>query len=44
MASAAYIARFLKPGNVTLIWFHLDEAIVKKYTYEELENTADLLH
>jgi hypothetical protein len=42
-ATTAYIARFLKPGDVNVIYFHLDEAVVKKYTYEELENTANLL-
>ena len=39
----AYISRWLKPGDLNIVWFHLDEAIVKKYKYEDLQNAADLL-
>lgn len=42
-ATAGYIARFLRPGDVGIVWFHLDENLIKKYTYEGLENTAHLL-
>ena len=43
-ASTAYIAHYLKPGGLNVVYFHLDEAIVKNYTYEELQNTVNLLH
>lgn len=42
-AVTAYIARYLKPGDVNVVYFHLDEDVVKKYRYDDLQNTADLL-
>lgn len=42
-SATTYIAHYLKPGNVNIVYFHLDEALVNKYKYEDLQNTADLL-
>ncbi|MEO6524034.1 MAG: hypothetical protein ABIN91_20285 [Mucilaginibacter sp.] len=42
-AAAAYIAQYLKPGEVNIVYFHLDGAMVKKYKYEDLQNTANLV-
>jgi hypothetical protein len=42
-AATAYIAQYLKPGEVNIVYFHLDEALIKKYKYEGLQSIADLL-
>ena len=38
-----YLSDYLKPEPLNLIFFHLDEPLLKNYTHEELEKTADLL-
>ncbi|MGI4729460.1 MAG: hypothetical protein ACRYGB_12880 [Janthinobacterium lividum] len=38
-----YLSGYLKPEPLNLIFFHLDEPLLKNYTHEELEKTADLL-
>ncbi len=38
-----YIARYLKADSVNVVYFNLDEAVIKKYTYDELQNTSNLL-
>jgi hypothetical protein len=42
-AIAAYIAPKLKGDSVGLVYFHLDEKVIKKYPYDELENVAEIL-
>lgn len=43
-AVAGYLSRYLKPDTLNLIWFHLDEPVLKNYTYDELEKVSYLLH
>lgn len=38
-----YLSGYLKPEPLNLIFFHLDAPLLKKYSDEELEKTADLL-
>lgn len=38
-----YLSDYLKPEPLSLIFFHLDAPLLKNYTNEELEKTADLL-
>lgn len=40
---AAYLSRYLKPDTLNLIWFHLDEPVLKNYSYDELEKVSYLL-
>ncbi|WP_448702003.1 hypothetical protein ACFGVR_06955 [Mucilaginibacter sp. AW1-3] len=40
---ADYLSHYLKPDTLNLIWFHLDEPVLKNYTYDELEKTGYLL-
>jgi hypothetical protein len=42
-ATAAYISHYLRPGNINVVYFHLDEHNLKNYPYEGLEETARLL-
>lgn len=42
-SATTYIARYLKPGSVNIVYFNLDDTLVNKYKYEDLQNTADLL-
>jgi len=41
---AGYLSRYLKTDTLNLIWYHLDESVLKNYTYDELEKTAYLLY
>ncbi|MBW4890048.1 hypothetical protein KXQ82_09990 [Mucilaginibacter sp. HMF5004] len=41
--TAAYISPRLKEENIEVVYFHLDENLLKKYTYDELENVAKIL-
>lgn len=38
-----YLSDYLKPEPLSLIFFHLDASLLKNYTNEQLEKTADLL-
>lgn len=38
-----YLSGYLKPRSLNLIFFHLNALLLKKYSDEELEKTADLL-
>jgi hypothetical protein len=40
---AGYLSHYLKTAPVNVIWFHLDEPVLKKYTYEQLEDIGNLL-
>jgi hypothetical protein len=40
---AGYLSRYLRTAPVNVIWFHLDGPVLKKYTYEDLENIGNLL-
>ena len=42
-AIAAYIAPRLKGESVNVVYFHLDEEVLKKYTYEDLQSVGNLL-
>lgn len=42
-AAAGYIGNYLRPGRVNIVYFHLDEALVNKYKYDDLQKTADLV-
>jgi len=42
-AVANYLSHYLKQDTVDVIWFHLDEPVLKNYTYDELEKTGYLL-
>jgi hypothetical protein len=41
---AGYMSGYLKTDTLNVIWFHLDEPVLKNYTYEELESINSLLH
>jgi hypothetical protein len=41
-AAAGYLSPLIKADTLNIIYFHLDEAILKTYTYEDLEKTAHL--
>ncbi|RZM28786.1 MAG: hypothetical protein EOO88_07550 [Pedobacter sp.] len=41
-SAATYIANYLKTDTTRVIYFHLDETLLKKYTYENLEKTTAL--
>lgn len=41
-AAATHIQKFISSDTVNIIYFHLDELILKNYTHETLEKTADL--
>ncbi|MDN5288625.1 MAG: hypothetical protein JWR38_4899 [Mucilaginibacter sp.] len=43
-AAAGYLSPLIKADTLNIIYFHLDEAIIKTYTYEDLEKTAHLFH
>jgi len=38
-----YLSHYLKQDTVNVIWFHLDEPVLKNYKYEELENISYIL-
>ncbi len=40
---AGYLSHYLKQDTVNVIWFHLDEPVLKNYKYEELENISYIL-
>jgi len=42
-AVASYLSHYLKQDTVNVIWFHLDEPVLKNYKYEELENISYIL-
>jgi hypothetical protein len=42
-AVATYLSHYLKQDTVNVIWFHLDEPVLKNYKYEELENIGYIL-
>ncbi|RKR81534.1 hypothetical protein BDD43_1681 [Mucilaginibacter gracilis] len=42
-AATVYISKYLKPGNINVVYFHLDDDVIKKYKYEGLQNTADMV-
>jgi hypothetical protein len=39
-AAANYIQKHISSDTINIIYFHLDEPILKHYTYEDLEKTA----
>ncbi|WP_370995949.1 hypothetical protein [Mucilaginibacter sp. RCC_168] len=41
-ATVGYLSPLLKADTVNVIYFHLDEATIKTYTYDNLEKTAHL--
>lgn len=41
-ATATYLSPLIKADTVNVIYFHLDEATIKAYTYDNLEKTAHL--
>lgn len=41
-ATATYLSPLLKADTVNVIYFHLDEATIKTYTYDDLEKTTHL--
>ncbi|WP_183562360.1 hypothetical protein [Mucilaginibacter sp. SP1R1] len=41
-SAARYLAPLIKADTVNVIYFHLDEAIVRTYTYDNLEKTDHL--
>jgi hypothetical protein len=41
-ATAAYLSPLIKTDTLNIIYFHLDEAIINTYTYENLEKTDHL--
>jgi hypothetical protein len=43
-ATAGYLSPLIKADTLNVIYFHLDEAIIKTYTYENLEKIAHLFH
>lgn len=43
-ATAGYLSPLIKTDTLNVIYFHLDEAVLKTYTYENLEKTAHLFH
>jgi hypothetical protein len=42
-STASYLSRFLKTGTLNVIYFHLDETVIKPYTYQDLEEVDHLL-
>jgi hypothetical protein len=42
-AITGYLSPRLKNDAVEVVYFHLDEDVLKRYTYEELQNVANLL-
>lgn len=40
--TASYIHQYISSDTVNIIYFHLDEPILKLYTYDTLKETADL--
>ncbi len=42
-AIASYIGPKLKGDDVGLVYFHLDEKVIKNYSYGDLENVAQIL-
>lgn len=42
-AVATYLSHYIKQDTVNVIWFHLDEPVLKNYKYEELEKVGYLL-
>jgi hypothetical protein len=40
LSAANYIQKFISSDTVNLIYFHLDEQILKHYTYDDLEKAA----
>ena len=41
-ATATYLSPLIKADTVNVIYFHLDEATIKTYTYDDLEKTTHL--
>ncbi|TDO20192.1 hypothetical protein [Pedobacter duraquae] len=39
-AAAVYIAQYLNTNKINMIYFHLDEQLLKKFSYEDLEKTT----
>jgi hypothetical protein len=42
-ATASYLSSLIKTDTVNLIYFHLDENVIKAYKYDDLEKVSDLL-
>ncbi|WP_254659611.1 hypothetical protein [Mucilaginibacter sp. PPCGB 2223] len=42
-SAAGYLSHYIRQDTLNLIWFHLDEPVLKNYTYDELEKTGYLL-
>jgi hypothetical protein len=42
-AAAGYLSGFIKSKNIRIIYFHLDENVIKAYRYHDLEKVNDLL-
>ncbi len=42
-AAASYLSPLIKTDSVNIIYFHLDETIVKSYSYHDLETVSNLL-
>jgi hypothetical protein len=42
-AAAEYISPYLKREDLDIVFFHLDEKVLKNYRYDELENVGNLL-
>jgi len=40
---SAYLSHYIKADTLNVIWFHLDEPVLKNYTYDELEKISYLL-
>ncbi len=40
---AAYLSGCINTDSLNVIWFHLDEAVLKNYKYEDLENIGNIL-
>ncbi|HEY2583587.1 MAG TPA: hypothetical protein VGI43_17375 [Mucilaginibacter sp.] len=43
-AAAGYLSSLIKTDSVNLIYFHLDENVIKPYKYDDLEKVNNLLH
>jgi hypothetical protein len=43
-SAAALIRVRIKRNNLRVIYFHLDETLLRKYSYADLENIAGMLH
>jgi len=43
-AASRYLSTLIKTDTINVIYFHLDETVIKPYAYTDLEKVNDLLH